>query len=155
MLSSKVAKPDMELTIRIFDRSQIMEAVSLYQKVFKSEPWNVNDSDEEVTEYFSNMLSNDMFLGYAAYYNGRIAALSAGFVKPWVKGFEYYIDQFCVDIDLQGKGIGTEFLAFIEKDLHGKRINNIFLLTVRAFPSYGFYKKNGFIDNDRLCCLSK
>lgn len=30
--------------------------------------------------------------------------------KPWINGMEYYIDQFGVKVDMQGQGIGSQFL---------------------------------------------
>lgn len=56
-----------------------------------------------------------------------IIALSLGMKKPWIRGMEYYIDQFCVKVDWQGKG----------------------------FPSENFYIKNGFSILDELIVLAK
>ncbi len=145
----------MNINIESFRADKLEEYIDLYQRVFRSEPWNDTDSDEEVRLYFERFMRSDIFLGYAGYLNGRLAAISAGFVKPWVKGYEYYIDQFCVDNDLQGQGIGTAFLKEIEKDLTKRDINNIFLLTDKNFPSFNFYRKNGFNDLGSICCMAK
>ncbi|MGN1101418.1 MAG: GNAT family N-acetyltransferase [Huintestinicola sp.] len=145
----------MNLITETFSADKLDDYTRLYQRVFRSEPWNDNDSNEEVRLYFERFMRSDIFLGYAGYLNGRLAAISAGFVKPWVKGNEYYIDQFCVDTGLQGQGIGTAFLAEIEKDLTKREINNIFLLTDKNYPSYDFYRKNGFNDLGSICCLAK
>lgn len=145
----------MKLTTECFSSDKLEDYIRLYQRVFRSEPWNDNDSDEEVRLYFERFMRSDIFLGYAGYLDGSLAAISAGFVKPWVKGYEYYIDQFCVDTDLQGQGIGTAFLADIEKQLKKRDINNIFLLTDKNYPSYDFYRKNGFNDLGSICCMAK
>lgn len=143
------------MQLEIFAKEKLADYISLYQSVFTAEPWNDTDSDEEVRLYFERFMQSDMFLGYAGYENGTPAAISAGFIKPWVKGCEYYIDQFCVALDMQHRGIGTEFLREIEKELTKKNINNIFLLTERTYPSYNFYKKNGFFVLDGICCMAK
>ncbi len=52
---------------------------------------------------------------------------------------EYYIDQFCVKTDLQGKGIGSYFLKLIEKEIRGDKMNAIILNTERGFPAEKFY----------------
>lgn len=45
----------------------------------------------------------------------EVIAMSLGSKKPWIKGMEYYIDQFCVKADYQRHGIGGRFLELIEK----------------------------------------
>lgn len=68
---------------------------------------------------------------------------------------EYYIDQFCVKTDLQGKGIGSYFLKLIENEIQTEKMNAIILNTERGFPAEKFYKKNGFQSVDELITLTK
>lgn len=56
------------------------------------------------------------------------------------------IDEFCIKSQKQGKGIGTKFLAMVEKFVEEKGISHIFLQTERTVPAFEFYKKNGFIE---------
>lgn len=81
--------------------------------------------------------------------------MSIGMKKPWINGLEYYIDQFCVKTDLQGKGIGSYFLKLIEKEIRGDKMNAIILNTERGFPAEKFYLKNGFKLVDELTTLVK
>jgi GNAT superfamily N-acetyltransferase len=74
----------------------------------------------------------------------KIVALSAGMKKPWVKGMEYYIDEFCVSHKMQGKGIGSRFMKAIEENIRRKGLGGIILNTEKGFPSQRFYEKNGF-----------
>lgn len=82
-------------------------------------------------------------------------AISLGMKKPWINGMEYYIDQFCVKTDLQGKGIGSYFLKLIEQDIRTEKMNAIILNTERGFPAEKFYLKNGFKSVDELIILIK
>lgn len=75
--------------------------------------------------------------------------------KPWIHGMEYYIDQFCVKVDWQGKGIGSLFLTLIDEDIKTKGMNAIILQTEKGFPSENFYIKNGFSILDELIVLAK
>ncbi len=77
---------------------------------------------------------------------GRIVGASFGFIKPWQRGFEYYINEFFVDTAVQGKGVGTLLLKQIAAEIKGKNMNAIILTTQKAFPAYGFYVKNGFTE---------
>ena len=87
--------------------------------------------------------------------NGKIQGLSIGMKKPWIKGLEYYIDEFCIDYNLQGKGVGSKFIKEIEMDIRKEGLNGIILNTEKEFPSFQFYKKNGFKDFGDLVIMGK
>jgi ribosomal protein S18 acetylase RimI-like enzyme len=123
----------------------IQECVDMYQDVFSKEPWQENNNKKEVEDYFVNFYHNNKFVGYVLKDNEKIVAVSIGFLKPWIKGEEYYIDQFYVDYRLQGKGIGTLFLDEIKRDLIERGIHAIILTTEKEYPAFDFYRKNGFL----------
>lgn len=136
-----------------FDSLMLQECIDLYQEVFSKEPWLENSDQADVERYFLNFMDGNKFIGYVVKANDKIIAVSIGFLKPWIKGEEYYIDQFYVDYNLQGKGIGTFFLSKIKEYLIELDIHAIILATEKGFPSYNFYKKNGFSQIDDLCFL--
>ncbi|MDS0524326.1 GNAT family N-acetyltransferase [Clostridium sp. SHJSY1] len=134
----------------------IAECVDLFIETFTKEPWNdVYESRDQVVEFLNNFLKNNNFLGYVAIVNKKIVALSIGMKKPWIKGIEYYIDQFCVCYELQGQGIGSDFLKEIEEDIKKQGLNGIILNTEKGYPSEKFYLKNGFKTIDELIVLAK
>ena len=67
---------------------------------------------------------------------------------PWNDTYssrkQYYIDQFCVKSELQGKGIGSYFLKLIEHEIRAEKMNAIILNTESGFPAENFYLKSGF-----------
>lgn len=128
-----------------FDKSMLQECVDLYQQVFSKEPWLDCDERSDVESYFINFYNLNKFAGYVLKKDDKIIALSLGFLKPWIKGEEYYIDQFCVDYSCQGKGIGSFLLNSIKNDLAQKNIHAMMLNTEKDYPSYQFYIKNGFL----------
>lgn len=142
-----------ELLVIPYESSMLQECIDLYQEVFSKEPWLENSDRDDVERYFLNFMNSNKFVGYVVEANDKIIAVSIGFLKPWIKGEEYYIDQFYVDYNSQGKGIGTVFLSKIKEQLKELGINAIILATERGFPSYDFYKKNGFSQLDDLCFL--
>ena len=142
-----------ELFVVPYDSSMLQECIDLYQDVFSKEPWLENSDRDDVERYFLNFMDSNKFVGYVAKANDKIIAVSIGFLKPWIKGEEYYIDQFYVDYDSQGKGIGTFFMSKIREQLKEIDINAIILATEKGFPSFNFYKKNGFSQLDDLCFL--
>ncbi|MCF1584341.1 GNAT family N-acetyltransferase [Tetragenococcus koreensis] len=127
------------------DENVIEECVDLFIATFSKEPWNdVYESRKQVFTFFENHINNNYFVGYVLKENNTVIALSIGTKKPWIKGMEYYIDQFCVKTNFQGRGVGSEFLFLIETDIKKKGRNAIILNTDKGFPSESFYLKNGF-----------
>ena len=133
------------MIVKKLEEHMIKDCVDLFISTFSKEPWNdVYESRDQVISFFKHHFYNNYFLGYVAIIDGKIQGLSIGMRKPWIKGLEYYIDEFCINHSLQSKGIGSEFLKEIEIDIKKEGINGIILNTEREFPSYKFYKKNGF-----------
>ena len=111
----------------------IEECVDLFIDVFTREPWNdVYDSREQVVQFFENHIANNYFVGYIMKNADEVIAMSLGSKKPWIKGMEYYIDQFCVKADYQRHGIGGRFLELIEKNIHANGMNAIILNTEKG-----------------------
>jgi GNAT superfamily N-acetyltransferase len=141
------------LSVIPFESSMLQECIDLYQDVFSKEPWFENSKRSDVERYFLTFMDCNKFVGYVAKSNNKIVAVSIGFLKPWIKGEEYYIDQFYVEYNLQGQGIGTFFLSKIKECLVAVNVHAIMLSTEKGFPSYNFYIKNGFSQIDDLCFL--
>ena len=132
------------------------ECVDLFINTFTKEPWNdVYDSREQVVAFFDNHFKNNYFSGYVAMSDDKIVAVSVGFKKPWIKGMEYYIDEFCVSYEMQGSGIGSWFIQEIDKDIKKKGMNAIMLNTEIGYPAQKFYEKNGFEILEGLIILAK
>ena len=137
-------------------KEHIEECADLFIDVFTKPPWNdTYNSREQVITFFQNYIDNNYFVGYVLKEQTIIIALSIGMKKPWINGMEYYIDQFCVKSDFQGKGIGSYFLRPIEHEIQIEKMNAIMLNTESGFPSENFYRKNGFQLVDGLITLVK
>lgn len=145
-----------------FDISLTEESVDLFMKVFSSPPWNdVFSSKDSVISFFNAFINLPNFKGYQLVddTNKRIIGISIGFVKPWLNNgdlrYEYFLDQLCIDNNLQGKGLGKYFMRGIENKLKQENINDILLNTELTSPAYQFYIKVGFHDMKEYGFLSK
>lgn len=146
----------MELKVAVLSEEYLEECIDLFIDTFSREPWNdVYDSRQQVKDFFINHMKNNYFLGYIGLIDKKVVALSLGMKKPWISGMEYYIDEFCVKHDFQGKGIGSLFIKNIEELLHNEKVEGIILNTERDYPSYKFYRKNGFKVLGNLVVLGK
>jgi aminoglycoside 6'-N-acetyltransferase I len=137
--------------------SEMIDAcVDLYIETFSKEPWyDEYESRDQVVLFFNNHFNNNYFIGYVALLNNQIVALSIGMKKPWIEGFEYYIDEFCTSSELQGKGIGSWFIKAIEEDITKQGLNAMIINTEKGYPSHRFYEKNGFKACGDLIVLAK
>jgi len=119
---------------------------AFFRDVFTKEPWNDDWSDEiQLTAYIDDLIGEKGSLTFAMLDGGGdILALSMGRVRHWFSGTEYYIDELCVRTDLQGKGIGSQFIAHIEGAIKDMGMTHIFLQTYRDMPAYDFYLRRGF-----------
>lgn len=139
--------PPEAIRIMEFSTTMIDECTILFLNVFTRDPWNDQwESRQDAQKYLEAHYAFNSFLGYVAVWDNRIVGAAFGFIKPWQRGLEYYINEFFVDTAVQGKGVGTLLLKQIAADIKGKNMNAIILTTQRAFPAYGFYVKNGFTE---------
>lgn len=146
----------MKIKVLKLSDEYIDDCIDLFIDTFSKEPWNDEySSREQVKTFFINHMKNNYFLGYIGLINSKVIALSIGMKKPWIYGIEYYIDEFCVGYDFQGKGVGSDFLKGIEVLLKEEKVEGMILNTEREYPSYKFYKKNGFKDLGNLIVLGK
>ena len=141
-----------ELHFRRMERADIGACSDLFCKVFSAPPWNEDVSPEEAQRYFENCFSLASFRGFVAESGVRIVGLAVGFLKPWRKGMEFYLDAFCVAHSFQGKGIGSSLLGEIRARLAEEGVFVAILNTERAYAAYSFYLKKGFSDS-RLSVL--
>lgn len=138
------------------EASMLDECVDLFIETFSKEPWNdVYESRNQVVTFFENHLRNNYFIGYVGVIDNKVIALSIGMKKPWIKGMEYYIDEFCVKVELQGKGVGSKFIGLIEADIKSQGMNGIILNTEKQYPSRKFYERSGFQVLEDLVILAK
>ena len=117
----------------------------VFTSVFTKEPWNDDWSDtNQLDMYINDLVGQGYSLTYGLFDDNELIGISLGYVKHWYSGTEYIINEFCIKTDRQGAGIGSFFIAEIEKAIKELGIKQIFLLTDSNVPAYNFYKKNGF-----------
>lgn len=133
----------------------IEEYVEIHMDVFSKSPWNINEKKEDISEYFLKYFRMNSFLGYEFREGNRILGFSMGYKKPWIEGYEYFIDQFCIKRLEQNKGLGTKFLDIMEEELYEEEVVNITLMTDKYLMAYKFYKGVGFESLDEYRMLTK
>lgn len=129
-----------ELTIEKIDIIK-----SFFKDVFMREPWNDDWSDDEqLHQYITDIIGNRNSLAFGLFEGEQLHGLALGNIKHWYTGTEFFVEEFCVKTEMQGQGLGTEFLRLLEVELRVRDIKTIFLMTGKEMPAFAFYKKNGF-----------
>lgn len=148
MITDNVAKRGNKMIlIKKLSVDFIEEIKTLFAEIFTNEPWNDDWSDEnQLHNYILDLTGNRNSLAVGLFEDEEFIGMALGSIKHWYTGTEYYIDEFCIKSQKQGKGIGTKFLAMVEKFVEEKGISHIFLQTERTVPAFEFYKKNGFTE---------
>lgn len=143
-----------EVTIQEFNIELLDECVDLYMKTYSHAPWNESwESRDIISSFIKNHYANNYFIGFVAKKYNKVVGVSIGFSKPWIKGMEYYIDEFFVDIDHHRQRIGSKFMAGIKEELISKDIHAIILNTERGYPSQAFYESIGFKIEESMIIL--
>lgn len=138
------------------DITMVDQIKKLFREIFMNEPWNDDwSNDDQLYNYILDLIGNRNSLAFGLYYNGCLVGLSLGNVIHWCTGTEYYIQEFCIRTELQGKGLGTKFLSDIQTLIKEKGVTRIFLQTERTVPAYKFYQKNGFVELNEHASLVK
>lgn len=137
------------ITVKELSVEQMEEIKQLFFEIFSNEPWKDDWSDSnQLHHYILDLIGNNNSLSLGLFEDDTLIGLSLGYIMHWCSGTEYYIFEFCVKTELQGRGLGTEFLNRIETIAKEKDITHIFLQTEQNVPAYRFYEKNGFVELD-------
>lgn len=144
-----------ELCFNNFNKNDLLEAVEVYIRVFSADPWNDELTSDQITTYVNQMLELNTFKGYVVREKrtGKLLGAALGFIRPWYRGQEYHLDSFYISNEYQGRGVGTQFLKFIKKQLKNISIPTIILDTDRGYPAELFYLNNGFKSSDSSIIL--
>ncbi len=144
------------IEMRKFTIDDMNVSVELYKYVFSAEPWNDGwISSDQVRYYLSELIENPVFEGFVAYENSCLVAACFGHKRSWWTGKEFFIDELFVANEMQGNGIGTNLLRYVECNLLMIDCLRLTLLTNRDLPAVDFYLKKGFNINQNRIIMAK
>ena len=148
--------PDENVKMMEFRFEDMDACVELYKDVFTSNPWNDYWlSNEQVRYYLNELIENPVFEGYVAYENSKLIAVCLGHKRSWWNGKEFFIDELFVSKEMQGNGIGSKLLEFVEFKNTIEDCVRLTLLTNKNFPAEEFYLNKGFNINEKRIVMAK
>ncbi|MBR4035275.1 MAG: GNAT family N-acetyltransferase [Oscillospiraceae bacterium] len=147
---------DKRFILKRIGMTEIQAVKQLFISVFTASPWYDDWSDDnQLNMYLTDLMGQENSLTYGLYENEKLIGISMGRIKHWYTGTEYCIDEFCIQKDRQGQGIGSFFLQQMEKAIKEIGLVQIYLQTDIDVPAIDFYLKNGFVNLDTTVSLAK
>lgn len=131
------------------------QCITLYSRVFNSEPWNENWTYEAAKSRLSDLLYTPKSLIFALFSHQQLVGFIGGNCKENDKGTTFYLAELCIDNQTQGKGYGSKLLSHLEKELKEKNVQSIYLLTMTGGQAEAFYNKNNYIINEDRIVMRK
>jgi len=133
----------MEINIREIEERDYSTALMIWN----NELDNKNLTVENFASHQNKFKDNENYKAFVAVLNGEVV----GFVyimqyTPWgACGDQIWIQGIAVQSDIQGNGIGSKLLDFIEKYGNNKGVSYITLNTgFQRTAAHAFYERNGY-----------
>lgn len=136
-------------------KEHINEIAEIYVRAFNSEPWNDDWTVETATKRISQMINCEGFDGLVACEDEKILAMILGNHEYYYNGMHFHIKEFCVDLNLRGKGVGAQLIEQFTNRLVSKGIDEIILFTAKGDWTEGFYIKHGFKSFEDMIIMGK
>ena len=128
----------------------------LFVDTFNREPWRDRWTLDSARQRLLQVAETPGFIGFVLCPAADgVVGFAFGHTEPWFDGEHFCIREFCIRHDCWRQGFGTRLLRHLERALTARRIDRVFLLTVRAGPAETFYRKNGYTGNPRMLVMSR
>jgi len=136
-------------------KEHIKEIAEIYVDAFNSEPWNDEWTIESASKRISQMINCEGFDGLVAYEDDKLIGMILGNHEYYYNGMHFNIKEFCVDLKLRSKGMGSKLFEEFIKRLKSRGIDEVILLTSKTEGTEGFYKKHGFKSFEGMIIMGK
>lgn len=141
--------------IAAIDSDFLDDYTELYINVFRAQPWNESWSYDSGYQRLLDLIHTPNFLGFALWNHNELIGFIAGYSKTNYRGKTFYLAEFCVTTQTQGKGYGSQLLNYLERELMEKGIISLFLITEKIGTISDFYRKKGYTMNENRMVMRK
>lgn len=142
------------MIVRKLEIEDIAQAAKVYIDSYSKNPWDEEYDIKKVEDHLHRFISNDINIGWVIISNMEVVGVSLGYKVACIGSDYFMIEDFCIRPDMQGMGLGQYFIKELSSNLKLEDISCIMLNTVKGFPAYTFYIKNGFTEVKSSAILS-
>jgi aminoglycoside 6'-N-acetyltransferase I len=135
--------------------THLKSCAELYMKVFNAEPWNDEWTTESAYNRLNDILITPNFIGVYYEEDNEIKAAIFGNCEHWYEGMHYDLKEMFVSTELQGSGIGSKLLKYLEERLKKLGVIAIVLFTSKGNKTSYFYEKSGFCELEDMTMMAK
>lgn len=141
--------------IKEFKEKYLKECSKIYPSIFNRNPWNENWTEETAYKRLSEIYNTPNFKGIVCMKNEKIIGGILGNLENWDEGLKYSLKEFFIDISIQGTGLGSRMIKFIEENLKNTNVKSIELYTLKGISTEEFYNKNGYKIDRNIIIMEK
>ncbi|MDR3238545.1 MAG: GNAT family N-acetyltransferase [Clostridiales bacterium] len=128
----------------------------IFYKIFTMPPFHFSWLDRaNVERYFTDLENAPRFLSYLLVNGDRPLGACLGQVDDYFMTAGYRVNEFFIDEEIQGLGMGTDFLRAVENNLRREGIEAIYLFAQKYSKAHAFYRRCGFLVNDETVHMVK
>lgn len=143
------------MEFRELDKKHLDKVSEIFVKAFNSPPWSEEWTKESAYARISQMINCDGSYGLVAFEDSKLVGMILGRKEQFYNGINFEVKEFCVDLSVGSKGIGTQLYIELEERLRAVGIKEIFLNTCRSNKTIGFYEKQGFKVSESIIVMNK
>jgi diamine N-acetyltransferase len=140
------------MEIKLAAAEDIATLMALMRAMQKDDPWSVPFEEDRVREAVRNLLANPSFGQAWFVHEGQ--RIIGYIVMAFDYSLEYggrnaWVDEFYIEKNSRGKGIGAEVLDFFEKAAGAAGASAIHLEVNQGNKAIDLYRRRGFVDHHR------
>ena len=141
--------------IRQMQKKDLTACAEILCAVYNNEMWQCRWTVETGAAYLEDYFDVKKFVGFVVEENDKIIGALFAHEKIWWNNSELYIDEMFVVPEMQRNGLGSRLIKTAEKYVKKYNLAGLTLCTNKYAPAPGFYRKNGFKDNEAISFMYK
>lgn len=127
----------------------------LFIEVFNGEPWHDSWTQKSAEARLREFVDHRRFFGFTLWENGALLGAVFCHASTYYKGDEAFIDELFVSPEHRRKGCAKSLMEAVEARARERGLISITLLTDREYPSFGFFKGQGFRESKYMVFMYK
>ena len=141
--------------IRKMNESDMPRCAEILCEAYNNDMWQCHWTAQTATAYLMDYFRVEKFVGFVLEEDGDIIGAMFAHEKIWWNNSELYIDEMFVVPEMQRNGLGSRLIKTAEKYVKKYNLAGLTLCTNKYAPAPGFYRKNGFKDNEAISFMYK
>ncbi|WP_184549750.1 GNAT family N-acetyltransferase [Mucilaginibacter sp. FT3.2] len=136
-------------------KHHLTDCVDIFLKAYNSAPWNCHWTMEKASQYLSELIDSNGFIGFILYENEKAIGAVLAHSKTWWTHNQLMVDEFFIAPEFQAKGYGKKLMRFCDEYAQENEIELMVLMTNKYLPAYRFYENLGYITADQYTFMFK